>query len=271
MLPLRDENPHPPGFKPKVTYALIIINVIVFLLQVIYTGQFFDFSMVEYNQAGEIIKIYPNTINMYYNWGAVPSCITGANELNINFGAGPVTISCPNVSLISLLSSTFMHGGLMHLGGNLLFLWIFGDNIEQKFGKVKYLGIYLLWGILAGLMHIMGDPTSPIPAVGASGAISGVLGAYLVIFPKARIQTFLMLGFFWRMMHIQARWFLPFWLVFQNLLPFFIGGFGVAGGGVAYLAHIGGFAVGLATGYLYRKTHGSEFTYGTRYGYRPDY
>ena len=150
-------------------------------------------------------------------------------------------------------------------------LWIFGDNIEQKFGKLKFLGIYLIWGILAGLLHVYGDTSSITPAVGASGAISGVLGAYLIIFPRARIQTFMMLGFFWRMMHIQARWFLPFWLVFQNLLPFFVGGFGIAGGGVAYLAHIGGFAVGLATGYLYKKTHRSDSMYGTRYGYRPDY
>lgn len=258
MLPLRDENPHPPGFKPTVTYALIIMNVIVFFLEVFATGQIIDFT----NE---------NAFSLFYNWGAVPNCITGATASTIDFVGGPEVIQCPTEPYISLLSSIFLHGGAMHLGGNMLFLWIFGDNIEQKFGKIKYLGIYLLWGILAGLIHIMGDATSTIPAVGASGAISGILGAYLVIFPKARIQTFLMLGFFWRMMHIQARWFLPFWLVFQNLLPFFIGGFGVAGGGVAYLAHIGGFAVGLATGYLYKKTHSSDYTYGTRYGYRPDY
>jgi len=170
--------------------------------------------------------------------------------------------------MISLLSSTFLHGGIMHLGGNMLFLWIFGDNIELKFGRVKYLGIYLMWGIGAGLIHIMGDTTSQIPAVGASGAISGVLGAYLILFPRAKVLTFMMLGFFWRMIHIPAKFFLPFWLVFQNLLPFFIGGFGVAGGGVAYLAHIGGFIIGLATGYLYKKTHSSEFSYGARYGWR---
>jgi len=255
MFPLRDENPHPPGFKPKVTIALIIVNVIVFFMEVAYTGQFFDFS----NQ---------NAFVMFYNWGAVPACVTGSYS-GIDTGNG--IVQCPAFSEITLLTSTFMHGGLLHLGGNIWFLWIFGDNIEQKFGKIKYLGIYLMWGIAAGLIHILGDPTSAIPAVGASGAISGVLGAYLMIFPRARIQTFMMLGFFWRMMHIQARWFLPFWLVFQNLLPFFIGGFGIAGGGVAYLAHIGGFAVGLATGYLYKKTHSSDFTYGTRYGYRPDY
>ena len=153
----------------------------------------------------------------------------------------------------------------------MLFLWIFGDNIELKFGRAKFLGVYLLWGLVAGLAHIVVDPTSSIPAVGASGAISGILGAYLAIFPKARILTFMMLGFFWRMMHIQARWFLPFWLIFQNILPFVVGGFGIGGGGIAFMAHIGGFAIGFASGILYKKTHSSEFTYGTRYGWRRDY
>ncbi len=258
MFPLRDENPHPPGFKPKVTIALIIINAVVFFIEVAITGQFFDFT----NQ---------NAFVLFYDWGAVPNCVTGATFSAIDFGAGPVRISCPSIPYISLISSIFMHGGLLHFAGNMWFLWIFGDNIEQKFGKAKYLGIYLMWGVTSGLIHIYGDTSSVIPAVGASGAISGVLGAYLVIFPKARIQTFMMLGFFWRMMHIQARWFLPFWLVFQNLLPFFIGGFGIAGGGVAYLAHIGGFVIGLATGYIYKKTHSSDFMYGTRYGYKSDY
>jgi len=255
MLPLRDENPNPPGFKPKVTIALIIVNVIVFFMEVAYTGQFFDFT----NQ---------NAFVMYYHWGAVPACVTGEFSA-IDTGNG--IIQCPLVSEISLLTSIFMHGGLLHLGGNMWFLWIFGDNIEQKFGKIKFLGIYLMWGVAAGLIHIIGDTSRVIPAVGASGAISGVLGEYLIIFPRARIQTFMMLGFFWRMMHIQARWFLPFWLIFQNLLPFFIGGFGVAGDSVAYLAHIGGFAVGLGTGYIYKKIHRSDYTYGTRYGYRSDY
>jgi membrane associated rhomboid family serine protease len=255
MLPLRDENPHPPGYKPTVTYALIAINVLVFFIEVAYTGQFIEFTN-------------NNAYNLFYNWGAVPNCVTGGTVSNIDFGAGPLQVTCPDTPYISLLSSVFLHGGAMHLGGNMLFLWIFGDNIELKFGKIKYLAIYLIWGISSGLINILGDPSSVIPAVGASGAISGVLGAYLVIFPRAKIQTALMMGFFMRMIYIQARWFLPFWLVFQNLLPFFIGGFGVAGGGVAYLAHIGGFAVGLATGYLYKKTHSSDFTYGTRYGYK---
>ena len=258
MFPLKDENPHPPGFKPTLTYALIAINVIVFFYEVIFTGQFFDFTN-------------DRAFELFYDWGAVPACVTGANTLQVNFGAGPLQITCPEMAYVSLLSSIFLHGGIMHLGGNMLFLWIFGDNIELKFGRAKYLGIYLAWGIVAGLVHIIADPSSPIPAVGASGAISGILGAYLVMFPRAKILTFMMLGFFWRMMHIQAKWFLPFWLVFQNLLPFFIGGFGVAGAGVAYLAHIGGFVIGLATGFLYKKIYSSDSTYGRRYGWKGDY
>ncbi len=254
MLPIKDENPHPPGFKPKLTYAFIAVNVIIFFFEVSVTGEFFEFTN-------------PNAAKLFYEWGAVPACIVGESYIS----AGPYSIPCPATPYITLLSSTFLHGGLMHLGGNMLFLWIFGDNIEAKFGRVKYFIIYLGWGVGAGLIHMLGDPLSPIPAVGASGAISGVLGAYLVIFPRARVLTFLMLGFFWRMLHIKAMYFLPFWLIFQNLLPFFIGGFGVAGGGVAYLAHIGGFGLGIAVGYIYKKTHGSEFTYGTRYGYRGDY
>jgi membrane associated rhomboid family serine protease len=253
MFPLRDENPHPPGYKPKLTILLIIINVAVFFYEVAFTGQFWEFSNV---RAAEL----------FFEWGAVPTCITGSSSF-ISLGGGQ-QIPCPDMPYVSLISSMFLHGGLMHLGGNMLFLWIFGDNIELKFGRVKFLGIYLLWGIVAGLAHVLIDPTSSIPAVGASGAISGVLGAYLALFPKVRIMTFLMLGFFWRMMHIQARWFLPFWLVFQNILPFLIGGFGIAGGGVAYMAHIGGFVIGFAFGYMYKKTHSSDFTYGTRYGYR---
>ena len=254
MLPLKDENPHPPGFKPTLTIALIIINVVIFFAEVAVTGQFFEFSNRQ-------------AMNMFLNWGAVPGCITGQIS---GIDTGVNIVSCPAIPEISLLTSTFMHGGLMHLGGNMLFLWIFGDNIEAKFGKIKFLGIYLFWGIGAGLIHVMGDPGSGIPAVGASGAISGVLGAYLVIFPRAKVMTFLMLGFFWRMLHIKAMYFLPFWLIFQNLLPFFIGGFGVAGGGVAYLAHIGGFFLGLGIGFLFKKTHRSDFSYGTRYGYSRD-
>lgn len=254
MLPLRDENPKPQGYRPIVTILLIIANVIVFFFEVASTGQFFEFSN---NRAA----------TLFSNWGAVPACIMGERSITIE----QISISCPGIPTMGLLSSIFLHGGIMHLGGNMLFLWIFGDNIELKFGRLKFLGIYIIWGIIAGLAHVVGDINSQIPAVGASGAISGVLGAYLVLFPRARIMTFIMMGFFWRMSHIPAKWFLPFWLIFQNIIPFLIGGFGFGAGGVAYLAHIGGFVIGLASGYLYKKTHGSEFTYGSRYGWKGDY
>jgi membrane associated rhomboid family serine protease len=257
MIPIRDENPKPPGYKPKMTIALIVANVIIFFFEVAATGQFFEFGN---DRAAEL----------FYEWGAVPACVAGERVLNFE----DMAISCPVEPMITLLSSTFLHGGALHLGGNMLFLWIFGDNIELKFGRLKFLGIYLIWGIVAGLVHIAGDLNSPVPAVGASGAISGVLGAYLVIFPRARITTFMMLGFFMRMMHVPAKFFLPFWLIFQNLLPLFVGGFGFGSGGVAYLAHIGGFVIGVATGFAYKKMRGSEFTYGTRnssrYGWKGD-
>ncbi len=252
MLPLRDENPHPPGFKPRLTVALIIINAAVFIYEIAYTGQWWQFDNGRAAQ-------------LFLEWGTVPTCITGSDFIDY----GGQRIPCPASPYLTLLSSTFMHGGLMHLGGNMLFLWIFGDNIELKFGRAKFLAIYLAWGLVAGLAHVAVDTGSVIPAVGASGAISGVLGAYLAIYPKVRITTILVLGFFFRTMHIQARWFLPFWLIFQNVLPFLVGGFGI-GAGVAYMAHMGGFAIGFATGYIYKKTHGSEFTYGTRYGWNQD-
>jgi membrane associated rhomboid family serine protease len=251
MLPLRDENPKPHGYKPIVTIFLIIVTVSVFFFEVAITGQFFEFSN---NRAAAL----------FYEWGAVPACIMGERFMSVE----NIRVSCPDAPMLGLFSSIFLHGGLMHLGGNMLFLWIFGDNIELKFGRLKFLGIYLVWGIVAGLAHVVGDINSPVPAVGASGAISGVLGAYLVMFPRAKIMTFIMMGFFWRMSHIPAKLFLPFWLIFQNIVPLLIGGFGFGAGGVAYLAHIGGFAIGLATGYLYKKTHASEFTYGSRYGSR---
>ena len=253
MFPLRDENPHA-GYKPKVTIGLIIVNVAVFLFEVATTGQFWEFS----NAAAAV---------MFFEWGAVPHCVTGGEIIEAYGGRMP----CPANPHLTLLTSTFMHGGLMHLGGNMLFLWIFGDNIEHRFGRAKFLGIYLAWGVGAGLAHIAIDAGSVIPAVGASGSISGILGAYMALFPRSRVTTFVMFGFFWRMMHIEARWFLLFWLVMQNILPFFIGGFGVAGGGTAFMAHLGGFAIGYGTGYLYKKMYGaSKPTYGTRYGWRGD-
>ena len=240
MLPIRDENPKPPGYKPIVTYALIAINVIVFIGEILFTGQILEFT----NQRAAILIT---------GLGTVPAEIVNG-LIDRDYGV-----------IAPLFSSMFVHAGIMHIGGNMLFLYIFGDNIEYKFGRAKYLALYLLWGVVAGFAHIMSDPSSQIPAIGASGAISGVLGAYLILFPRAKIVTFLLMGFFTRMTRIPAMWYLPFWFIFQNVLPAVVGS---SGSGIAFLAHIGGFLIGLFSGYVYKKTHKSEFMYGSRYGWK---
>ena len=243
MLPIKDENPKPAGYRPFVTYFLIATNVIIFFWEVAITGQFLEFT----NQ---------RAAQLFYQHATVPSEIIGG-------------LIDRDYSVIQpLFSSMFLHSGIIHLGGNMLFLYIFGDNIELKFGRTKFFLLYLFWGLVADFAHIMSDPSSQIPALGASGAISGVLGAYLVLFPRAKIVTFIFMGFFARMTRISAMWYLPFWFLFQNVLPAIIGS---SGSGVAFLAHIGGFAVGLVTGLIYKKTHRSEFSYGRRYGWKGDY
>ena len=240
MLPIRDENPKPPGYRPYVTYALILINVLVFFWEISVTQQIFEFT----NKSAEEILL---------NYGTVPAVITnGMDEHNY-------------VVIGSIFSSMFLHAGVIHIGGNMLFLWIFGDNIEFKFGRGKYLTLYLFWGLVAGFVHVLSDPSSQVPAIGASGAISGVLGAYLILFPNAKVVTFIFMGFFTRLARISAKWYLPFWFIFQNVLPALIGS---SGSGVAFFAHIGGFLIGLLSGFIYKKTHSSEFTYGTRYGWK---
>ena len=240
MLPIRDENPKPSGYRPIVTYFLIAVNVIVFFWEVAVTGQFFEFTN---RRAEELIHQY----------GTIPAQIIGG-------------LIDKDYSVIQpLFSSMFLHAGIMHVGGNMLFLYIFGDNIELKFGRTKFFLLYLFWGLVADFAHIMSDPSSQIPALGASGAISGILGAYLILFPRAKIMTFIFMGFFARMIRISAMWYLPFWFLFQNVLPALIGS---SGSGVAFLAHIGGFLIGLLSGYIYKKTHRAEFMYGSRYGWK---
>ncbi len=240
MLPIRDENPKPPGYRPYVTYTLILINVLVFFWEIAVTQQIFEFTN---KRAEEILLQY----------GTVPAVITNGLA-DHNYGV-----------ITSIFSSMFLHAGIIHIGGNMLFLWIFGDNIEYRFGRGKYLALYLFWGLIAGFVHIMSDPSSTLPAIGASGAISGVLGAYLILFPNAKVVTLLLMGFFTRFIRISAKWYLPFWFIFQNVFPALVGS---SGSGVAFFAHIGGFLIGLLSGFIYKRTHGSEFTYGARYGWK---
>ncbi|MBE43903.1 MAG: hypothetical protein CMO16_01815 [Thaumarchaeota archaeon] len=222
MFPLYDENPR--ATRPYVNYVLIAVNFGVFMWEVIATGFFTNEEAV---------------VRIFIDHGFVP----------VKFlESGPLRIEAYS----SILSSIFMHGGIIHLLGNMLFLWVFGDNIEDRFGHGKYLGIYLFWGFFASMAHLVwvmsvGGNQLLIPAVGASGAISGVLGAYLLMFPRAKVIT-LLFFFFITTTRIPAFAYLIIWFIFQ----LFSASFG-AGGDVAYLAHIGGFAIGAVFGALYRS------------------
>jgi membrane associated rhomboid family serine protease len=220
VFPLYDENPR--TTRPYVNYMLIAINFAVFFWEVAVTGFFTNERAVQ---------------RIFDDYGFVP-----AKFLDDPIGEGSV----------SVLSSMFMHAGIMHILGNMLFLWIFGDNIEDRFGHGKYLIIYLFWGFVASMAHLAfamgaGGDQLLIPAVGASGAISGVLGSYLLMFPRARIVT-LLFFFFITTTRIPAFAYLILWFVFQ----LFSASFG-AGGGVAFWAHIGGFVTGVIFGAGYKS------------------
>jgi membrane associated rhomboid family serine protease len=218
MLPIGDQNEPGHGLA-YVTLALIAINVAVFIFL---------------QQAG-------TEVAFTYGWSATPLEITKGVDLPPAPGPDPIQLT--------LLSSMFMHAGWLHLGGNMLFLWIFGDNVEHRAGPVLFLVAYLAMGVVATLAQILSSPNSPIPTLGASGAISGVLGAYIVLFPSNRV-TVLVFRFFTQVPAVVA---IGIWIVFQ-----LISGLGAtvvsdeSGGGVAYLAHIGGFAAGVAVGLLLR-------------------
>ncbi len=142
----------------------------------------------------------------------------------------------------TLVSSMFLHGGVMHIAGNMLFLWIFGDNLEDTFGHLGFLAFYLGSGLAADFAHIAGDPGSMVPTVGASGAIAGVMGGYLLLFPQARVDVLVIFGYFARLIALPAWTMLGLWFALQVLNS--VASFGSQGGGVAYLAHAGGFVAG---------------------------
>ncbi|MDE2179429.1 MAG: rhomboid family intramembrane serine protease [candidate division NC10 bacterium] len=211
MIPLRDNIPS--DRTPVVTVGLIGVNVLVYLNQLMLTPR-----------AG---------VRFIYLYGLIPLEISSGNLLMPH----PVPLYA------TLFTSMFVHGGLFHLGGNMLYLWIFGDNVEDRMGRLKFLAFYLLSGLAAAAAQIWADPASKIPMIGASGAISGVLGAYLFLFPYARVLTLIPLGFFYRIMEIPALVVLGFWIVVQVLSGVMT--LGVQVGGVAWLAHVGGFVAGI--------------------------
>jgi len=235
MFPISDENERGHGLA-FVSLAFIAINIAVFLLL---------------QGAGASTEGTEFT----YGYSAVPFEITNGVDLT---EPEPITVDGQTVDVpqepgpvpiwLTLFSSIFMHGGWLHLGGNMLFLWIFGDNVEHRIGHIPYLVFYLAAGLIASFAQILIDPGSIIPTLGASGAISGVLGAYLVMFPTNRVTVFL----FRFLVPVPAIVAIGMWALLQ-----FISGFGAIAvteqtGGVAYMAHIGGFVAGVVAGLVFR-------------------
>ena len=220
MIPLRDDNPS--NSTPVVTFALVALCVITFLWQ-------FTLGPVRGEQA-------------IYALGVIPSVLFGLQHLP------PEVVIVPPVA--TMFTSMFMHGGFMHLLGNMLYLWIFGDNVEDSMGRVRFLIFYLLSGLAAVFAQALPAPNSDVPMVGASGAISGVLGAYLLLFPHARVLVVIPLGFILQTMRIPAGMVLLLWFGLQLLSNVMNT---EAGGGVAFRAHIGGFVAGMLLIPLFKK------------------
>jgi len=227
VIPLKDENPT--ELRPLVTIMLIVLNLA---------------AWVVLQGAGMNQQVLEASV---WRYGTVPCELTQACAREQGLGWS------------ELLTSMFMHGGWGHLLGNMLFLWVFGNNIEDSMGHTRYIIFYLVCGLAAGLAHVFLTPTSQIPAVGASGAISGVMGAYVVLYPRARVQTWIPPLF---VINVRAWFFLIYWFVLQ-----LITGFGSLGtgetGGVAVWAHVGGFVAGLILikpfenrKLVYARTHG---------------
>ena len=238
LLPIGDDNQLRHS-RPVVVYIIVAINIVVFAF-------FQQFA----SDAGG-----PFT----YAYSVVPYEITHNVDLvqPVRVPDGPAVPQFPGPSPIwlTILTSMFMHGGLMHIAGNMLYLWIFGDNIEDNFGHVRFLIFYLVCGIAASFAHILVDPDSVTPSLGASGAIAGVLGAYLIMFPRNRVRALLPLGILWTTVELPAIVVLGFWIVIQ-IFSQYTATFKPGEGGVAYMAHIGGFAAGVALCFLFRRSAG---------------
>ncbi len=232
MIPIGDEGtPQERGF-PVVNVALIAANIAMFIAQLLIGDQLTN------------------------GWSLIPKEITTGQDL-----VGPVSVAGQTLQLyaapagipwLTLLTSMFMHGGLLHIGGNMLFLFIFGDNVEDNMGHLKYLIFYLLCGFAADVTQIFfSDPNSVIPNLGASGAIAGVLAAYIILFPKARIRALIPLAGVSTIGYVPAFIMIGIWILTQVISVFSIGE--VAGGGVAFFAHIGGFIAGIILVFLFRS------------------
>ncbi len=227
MVPLRDDNPI--RITPYVTYTLIAINILVFLYE---------------------ISLSPPALNQFFNtWAVVPAELTRSFHYPSGFAVAKAA------EWATLVTSQFMHAGLLHLGGNMLYLWIFGNNLEEQLGRVRFIIFYLTCGMLASLAQWYFAPMSEIPSLGASGAIAGVMGAYILRYPKVSILTLIPLGFFITTIRVPAFIFLGIWFIQQAFYGVasldVAANVGMEGGGIAYWAHAGGFAFGALLGPIF--------------------
>ena len=237
MFPLKDDIPT--RRTPVVTIALIVANVVIFFLSI---------------RNGGSIWSGPDAQTVVH-YGVIPYEVTHpGDECEIAAQAGrilcegrdPVRVFDTPPTWLTVLSSMFMHGGLLHIGGNMLFLWVFGNNVEDAMGRVRFVVFYVLGGVAAMALQTAVGPSATVPSIGASGAVAAVLGGYLLIYPRARVLTLVFLFVFFTFIQIPAMFFLVIWFGQQLLFGYLdyvdpTGG----GGGVAYFAHIGGFVFGL--------------------------
>ncbi|RUL89129.1 rhomboid family intramembrane serine protease [Tautonia sociabilis] len=243
VMPLGDE--HPTRIVPWVNYGLIATNILVFLIQasqpetftVAFAATPFEITRgVDLDEPVELVVQGVTTDLLGRPWIV---------ERKEQIPQGPV----PFPIWMTLLTAMFLHGGLLHLAGNMLYLWIFGDNVEEALGHGRYLAVYLLCGLMASLAHIAVAPSSLVPSLGASGAIAGVMGMYLVWFPHNRVWVLLIRT----IVSLPAALVIGLWIVMQLVLGMGQLSSAGAGGGVAYAAHIGGAAAGIFIGLNYRR------------------
>lgn len=232
MFPLRDDNPQ--FLTPYVTYAIIALNVLAWV--------FFQGMGSEPSLSKSICLL-----------GLTPGELLNTLPAGTQFQIGPQTwcVLSDSTSAYTLLTSMFMHGGWMHIIGNMWFMWVFGNNVEDSMGHVRFAFFYVICGLAAALCQIIANPGSGVPMVGASGAIGGVMGAYIVLYPRVHVHMLIFLGFFVTTFAVPAVFMLGYWIVVQIIGGF--GSIGAEGGGTAFWAHIGGFAAGAALIFLFKN------------------
>jgi membrane associated rhomboid family serine protease len=221
LIPLRDTTPS--RRFPIVTISIIVVNLVIFL---------YELSL------GPALDSFINT------YGVIPQNYTH------HLPANPFRLV---THFLPVFSSMFLHGGWLHVIGNMWYLWIFGDNVEDRLGKFRFIVFYLLCGLAASLAHILINSQSTIPTIGASGAIAGVMGAYFILFPKSKVLTLLPIFFFFYFVEIPAFFFLGIWILIQFLYGAVSVSQAEQAGGVAWWAHFGGFLAGMVLVFVFRK------------------